>query len=71
MAKRPLRGENVPEGGLWRRQILMSVQPSDLPVEQVELVINLKTAKALSLTVPPIADRAPTRMNGGMSAIGT
>ena len=45
MAKRPLRGENVPEGGLWRRQILMSVQPSDLPVEQVELVINLKTAE--------------------------
>ena len=52
-------GSSLPDGyrqmGLYAGKILAGASPADLPVFQavkIELVINMKTAKALGVTFP-------------------
>ena len=67
MAYGPQLTDTFQRGAYHVDRILKGAKPADLPVEQpmnFELVINLKTAEALGLTIPPhllvLADRGDT-----------
>ena len=55
LAYGPVRAENYRRAATFVHQVLNGARPGDLPIQQptkFELVVNVKTAKALGLTLP-------------------
>jgi len=56
LAYGPSLRDMTPQAAIYVDKILKGTKPADLPVEQprhYRLVVNLRVAKALGLTIPP------------------